>query len=395
MFAPTPPATPRPETAPQPTIARPEMAPQPAMARADHAKEQEEEQEEQEEGVAAEEAADREVVETALSPEEQGALRTKEAVQAVVQEINSRERLVTPSRPTPPQSLPSIRAGLNLSAKPGNKIWKKGSRMKGGEDLASGFGSSQVWLPRGDHSMLSPRAVPGGGASLRNSSSLTMAVALIREHQRRMSRSVDEMLARSQASLASTVGLGTMDSQASSGTWLGMTGDGMATDGLGSGAATESSPRLVWRCNSGSVADGFGCDTGAAGVINGRAQFGSVTSEESRQRLEAARIIVDERRRQSSRQGSRVLSSRGGREPPKTLGTFRSPRLPLNPRQAFGVVQHTVRDWGGSAAGKQTVTKLREAMVSPSAVPKLPHTARTSSTIMRQASDLETRSREV
>jgi len=204
--------------------------------------EEQEEQEEQGEGVAAEEAADREVVETALSPEVEGALRTKEAVQAVVEEINSRERLVTPSRPTLPQSLPSIRAGLNFSAKPDlAKIWKKGSRLKGGEELASGFGSSQVWLPRGDHSTLSPRAVPGGGASLRNSSSLTMAVALIREHQRRMSRSVDEMLARSQASLASTVGLGMMDSQASSGTWLGMTGDGMATDGLGSGAATESS----------------------------------------------------------------------------------------------------------------------------------------------------------
>ena len=243
--------------------------------------------------------------------------------------------------PTPPtQPLPSLRLGLTMSDSVG-ELWKRGTGMRGGEDLAMGSGSSRVWLPRGDHSTLSPRS------SLRNSSSLTLAVALVREHQRRIGSSRDA------SAQASSETVGSVASQTSFGGWLAESKD---TD-VGGGV---SAPRLVWRANSGSRDSGFGYDTAVLAGRQGQQRSGLVTSEQSRERLEAARTIVTERQA-ASRQGKRTADARAG---------LKSPRMPAPPRdQAFEVVRHTVpRD-------PAAAMRLRHKMASPTA-PKLAHTVR-------------------
>jgi hypothetical protein len=295
------------------------------------------------------------------------------------------------------------------------EIWRRGRGMKGGEGLAYGSGSTQIWLPRGDLSVLSPRS------SLRNSSSLTFEVAAARkQHQQRLQTphvTADGIVTSSHWSTRS---------QSSTTSGAGVFGGAFPQDSLTSWATQSSAThshqqttfpsKLVWRANSGSLDGGYGVRTFN---LNG-----SVHKQESRERMDAARAFLSseggvrkqpagatDSLRSRGRHGPKgeVRSSNADLRPP-----MRSPRVAVHhgarvlhaiPPQGFGTVQHTLRDWkrlvphphppehcaapgalgpgpGSSASGPGVqrlgtppLAKLRKSLMSPTASPRPPTAA--------------------
>ena len=273
-------------------------------------------------------------------------------------------------------------------------IWARGRGMLGGDGLAKGAASTQVWLPRGDPSVLSPRS------SLRNSSSLTLEVAAMRKlHQQRLRTphvtadgfvTSSHWSARSGPSAASGFGgLGGTISQDSFASWT------TQASTVHSQAHTEFPAKIVWRANSGSLNGGYGLRTN---TLNG-----SVHSQESREQMEAARVWLAsaDGPRSTLNSSKHSLHSRDRREVKPTDADHRPPMrsaravvhhgslvLHAVPPQEYGTVQHTLRDWkrlaphprpperltkqtvAPSRLGTPPLAKLRKSLVSPTASPR-------------------------
>lgn len=301
------------------------------------------------------------------------------------------------------KQLPTIRGGLVVSCRAG-EIWRRGRGMNGGEGLAEGPGSTQVWLPRGDLSLLSPRS------SLRNSSSLTLAVAAVRKQQQQRLQTPhvtadgfvtsSHWSTRSQLSTTSRAGdFGGVFQQDSLSFWQ--------SAAAHSHQHTTLPSKLVWRANSGSLDGGYGVRTM---TLNG-----SVHTQESRERMDAARAhLASEGGMRKNPAGTGGSVGSRGRHGPKgevrvtkadLRPPMRSPRVAVHhgarvlhaiPPQGFGTVQHTLRDWkrlvphphppercaapaamaangaGGQRLGTPPLAKLRESLMSPTASPRPP-----------------------
>lgn len=251
-------------------------------------------------------------------------------------------------------------------------IWEHGRGMIGGDGLAKGAASTQVWLPRGDPSVLSPRS------SLRNSSSLTLEVAAMRKlHQQRLRTphvtadgyvTSSHWSARSGSSSVSGLGgLGGTMPQESFASWA------TQASTVHSQAQTEFPAKIVWRANSGSLNGGYGLRTN---TLNG-----SVHSQESRERLEAARawLASADGPRSTLNSSKHSLHSRDRRQVNPTGADHRPPMrsarpvvhhgalvLHAVPPQEYGTVQHTLRDWKRLVPQPRPPERLTTQAVAPS-----------------------------